>query len=109
MDDKDYLGFSGTIISALRYCIGRKTYMPSLVTDYVSRYLSKLSIPHLEVIKQDIIKHGKYFSKEQSKDVDERGLYPGCYGDRCDYDTWMTFLYRVENELERRSRQNESK
>ena len=63
------------IICALRYCVGRRTYMPSLVVDWTKRHWSHLSINDQNVIRCDI---------EQA--IQEQDL-----GDDCDVETWHGF------------------
>ena len=98
--ENDYLGFSGMIISALRYCLGRRTYMPSLVTGFVSVILSDLQTKDLVIIQRDLIEHGRVsWSVNKDETVDDRGLYKSAYGDDCDYITWMKFLKKVEDDI----------
>lgn len=61
------------LISAVRYCIGRRTYMPDIVTEYIMHnFDGKLSKKTIGVM---------------IRDIDEaHGL-----GDRCDVDVWMKF------------------
>lgn len=102
--EKNYLGFSGTIISALRYCLGRRTYMPSLVIGFVKPYIPKLKEKDLIVIRRDIYEQGRsYFPNPTlSTNVDERGFNKESFGDDCDYISWMQFLNDIEKELEKR-------
>lgn len=65
------------VICALRYCVGRRTYMPSLVTDWVKRHWDILSESDKNVIKKDI---------EQIFTDSPRNL-----GDECDVRTWQDF------------------
>ncbi len=62
-------------ICALRYCVGRRTYMPGLITDWVKRHWSKLSANDQNVIRNDI----------QSA-IASREL-----GHACDIETWNSF------------------
>ena len=45
--------FGTLCICALRYCHGRKTYMPSMVQEIVSRHFGDLSDRDLKVIADD--------------------------------------------------------
>ena len=102
--EKDYLGFSGTIVSALRYCLGRRTYMPSLVTGFVSTIIPDLQTKDLSIIRRDILEQGEHswVTSGDTETVDERGLYKSAYGDDCDYIVWMQFLKKIETELDKR-------
>jgi hypothetical protein len=106
---ENYMGFSGTVISALRYCLGRMTYMPSLVIEFVTPYLQEMETKDLYVIQRDIVEHGKFVVTPQKVTLtyDERGLCKECYGDECDYRTWMDFLEKVEAELYNRKEDTE--
>ena len=106
---ENYIGFSGTVISALRYCLGRRTYMPSLVIGFVTPYLPEMETKDLYVIQRDIVEHGKFVirSDKEGLTYDDRGLCKQCYGDECDYKTWMDFLEKVEAELYNRKEDTE--
>ena len=45
--------FGTLCICAIRYCHGRKTYMPSLVMEIVGRHLSELSDRDIKVMYDD--------------------------------------------------------
>lgn len=61
------------LISAVRYCIGRRTYMPGLVTDWIMGHCKgALSENTLKVMIRDI---------EEAASL----------GDECDVQTWMRF------------------
>ena len=44
--------FGAVLICAVRYCIGRQTYMPGLVIDFIRPLLPKLDSKTLTVIDQ---------------------------------------------------------
>lgn len=98
---EDYLGFSSSLICSVRYCLGRRTYMPSIIISYISKYINQISVQTLSIMKRDIIEHGQTYYKNESE-KDDRGLYVACYGDKCDYVDWMRFLELIEKELEKR-------
>ena len=50
--------FFTIIICAIRYALGRRTYMPSLVCGYASRYIKQIPTKDLYVISRDIREHG---------------------------------------------------
>lgn len=68
--------FGAVINCAIRYCLGRRTYMPELVCGYVRQLLPYLSDKTLCCMERDIR---------------EAPLY----GDACDVDTWMKMLGEV--------------
>lgn len=72
---------------AVRYAIGRQTYMPGLVIDFITPLLPYLSNKTVYVFDQDVTER-KYF---------------GTYGDeRIDEPYWMRFLNAVREEEEKR-------
>lgn len=75
-------------LCAIRYAMGRRTYMPSLVCDYLRPLLPNLS---------------DYFLKLALQEYEFRDkMYEGDYGDTCDYQTWIGFKREVEREVEAR-------
>ena len=87
--------FGTLCICAIRYCLGRKTYMPSNVQRIVQSNLKHLSDKDLQVICDDIKKHDgpKYDAT--------------AYGDYEDYQDWRHFLHTIESEIEKREKYNE--
>lgn len=69
--DKDDFGI--LCVCAIRYCHGRRTYMPSLVQDIVSYHLNELSDKDLQVMIDDCV-------FQQNMDL---------YGDECDKVDWL--------------------
>ena len=70
--------FFGAVLNcAVRYCLGRRTYMPSLVTDFIRPLLPYLSKKTLWCFEKDI---------EGTDD----------YGMDMDKETWMNFLSAVK-------------
>lgn len=47
--------FGSVLVCAVRYALGRRTYMPSVVADFVSSIAGELSVRTLTVIKNDIL------------------------------------------------------
>lgn len=72
------------VIAALRYCIGRRTYAPSLVTDWVMRHWPKFSDNLKAIVRQDM--------------KAEIAIWERCssLGDPCDVKTWTYFLQWIE-------------
>ena len=75
------------LLCAIRYAIGRQTYMPSLVIDYITPLLSHLSYNTLGLIAAEIIDHS----------------YDGGLGDdMIDRPYWLAFKKKILAEMERR-------
>ena len=78
--------FFTIIICAIRYALGRRTYMPSLVCGFAKQYIKQIPTKDLYVIIRDIKEHGS------------RSYGAEAYGDECDFKTWMDFLELVKTE-----------
>ena len=52
--------FETILICAERYAIGRQSYMPKLVIDYITPMLPKLSIRTLAVLEMDVAQADGY-------------------------------------------------
>ena len=80
----DQIDFFGAVLNcAVRYCIGRMTYMPGLVTDWIMQHCGGLlTAKTLGVMKRDI---------------DEAAARNGL-GMDCDIITWMKFRDWLEKE-----------
>ena len=73
-DDNINDDFGCVLNCAIRYCLGRRTYMPGLVTNFIKNSCGDLmNKKTVEVMIRDI---------EECE----------CYGDRCDEETWANFL-----------------
>lgn len=81
--DPESSDFGALCTCAIRYCIGRRTYMPSLIIDYLTPFIPKLETRTLVVIATDI-----------------KGA--ANLGDDCDAAAWNHFLSAVEAEIEKR-------
>lgn len=79
--------FESIIICAVRYCLGRRTYMPSLVVSYITPLIPNLSDKTLYCLEKDVI-----------------GAKDTCgYGDKhADEPVWMKFLYCIQWEIQLR-------
>lgn len=79
--------FETILLCAVRYAIGRKSYMPSLVIDYITPLLPYLSDNTLRLIADEIIEYRSY----------EGGL-----GDeKIDRPYWEQFLRKIRTEREK--------
>lgn len=80
--DKD---FETILLCAIRYAIGRQTYMPSMVIDYITPLLPYLSDNTLKLIANEIIGHY---------------TYEGALGDeKIDKPYWIEFLRKIRLEI----------
>lgn len=85
--------FETILLCAVRYAIGRETYMPSLVIDYITPLLPYLSDNCLKLIADEIIDHG----------------YDGGLGDdMIDRPYWLNFKRKILAEMERRTSGNDT-
>lgn len=78
--------FGTLCICALRYCHGRRTYMPSLVTRIVEAHLREFSDKDIAVMVEDC-----QFQRRMN-----------LYGDDCDKVTWFRWEEIINAEMERR-------
>ena len=77
--------FETILLCAVRYAIGRQTYIPSLVIDYITPLLPYLSEDVLKLIANEITEHDTY----------EGGL-----GDeKIDRPYWIDFLRKIRLEI----------
>lgn len=80
--------FETILICAERYACGRRSYMPSIVVDYITPLIPQLSDKTLTVIRNDITDQVMY----------------GSLGDPAiDAPLWKGLRLRVVNEMKRRN------
>lgn len=79
--------FGAVCNCAVRYCLSRQSYMPSLVCGYIAPLLPKLTDITLSCFRRDI-------AERKSNGFD--------FGMDFDVETWDTFYKAVCNEIERR-------
>ena len=84
--------FESILVCAVRYAIGRKSYIPSMVIDYITPLLSHLSYNTLGLIANDITEYGKY--------------YGGLGDDKIDRPYWLNFKRKILAEMERRGNED---
>ena len=82
----DNENFATLCICALRYCQGRRSYMPSLVQRIVWSHIKDISDKDLEVMLEDC---------EFQRSVD-------LYGDECDKVDWLNWESRLKEEKKAR-------
>ena len=81
--------FETILLCAVRYAIGRKTYIPSLVIDYITPLLPYMSEDVLKLIVNEIVQHY---------------TYEGALGDeKIDKPYWEQFLRKIRLEMEGRN------
>lgn len=79
--------FGSLVICAIRYCIGRRTYMPHVIIDFVSPLIGSLSSTALNCINRDI-----------SQAINTNSL-----GDEIiDTPAWKKFYDKINEELNER-------
>ena len=77
--------FETILLCAVCYAIGRKSYMPSLVIDYITPLLPYLSEDVLKLIANEITEHD---------------TYEGSLGDeKIDRPYWEQFLRKIRFEI----------
>ena len=70
------------MICAVRYSLGRRSYMPGLVTGWITNNcVGKLDKGRIEIMMRDI---------QEQREMGERANYPSL-GDPCDVRTWEKF------------------
>lgn len=79
--------FGAVCNCAVRYCLGRQSYMPSLVCGYITPLLPELTDKTLGCFERDIAERKR------------AGFY---FIDSFDYETWDSFYNAVCKEIKRR-------
>lgn len=92
MVDQTNDDFGAVCNCAVRYCLGRRSYMPSIVCGYITPLLPELTDKTIDCFEHDIA---------------ERKRTGFDFGDSCDYETWDAFYKAVCKEIEGR-KDNES-
>ena len=87
--DKD---FGALLICAIRYCLGRHTYMPGLIIGYITPLLPHISDNTLRCMESDLNKPD---------------LYGGFGDEKIDEPTWIKFRFNVQEEIQRRKEKND--
>ena len=77
-------------ICAVRYALGRRTYMPGLVTDWVmANFTGRMLKGAAKIMLQDI---------QEQREMGERAGYDSL-GDPCDVKTWEKFESWLREEI----------
>ena len=77
IEEQDIHDFQNIVISALRYSLGRKTYITSETADFIKKYPSIINERVCCVMLRDI---NRYMEDRKIGLVSD---------DKCDYDTWI--------------------
>jgi len=85
--DYDVDDLNAIFICAVRYSIGRRTYMPRLVMDYIQRHQDLLTNKGISPIIHEIEEKRDEYITEKEKAIGYRPL-----GDACDEKDWLEFL-----------------
>jgi hypothetical protein len=80
--------FESIMICAIRYALGRRTYIVGTVCGFVKSRLPEISDKSLYVIERDIREHGH--------------IGNDAYGDLMDFREWMALLEAVMKEMNKR-------
>lgn len=84
LDDDNF----GAVLNwAVRYCLGRMTYAPSMTIEFITPLLPHLSNKALRCFDMDIADHARYGNS---------------FGMACDEREWMRFWDKVKEEIGRR-------
>lgn len=90
--DIEQRDFATLCICAIRYCHGRRTYMPSLVQGIIRNHLNKMSDNDLNILLDDC-----GFQRRMN-----------LYGDECDKVDWLKWEQDIKDEIIRREDGEES-
>ena len=95
--DSDVRDLKDMIMCALRYSLGRRTYITSLTADFIRRYPELIDDRVKAVMLRDL---EEYFRKREFCDID----------DECDFNTWKSlynWLERLEIDEVNKLKENE--
>ena len=79
--------FGAVLICAVRYCLGRQTYMPGLIIGYITPLLPRISDNTLRCMESDLSKPD---------------LYGGFGNKKIDEPIWIKFRSNVQEEIQKR-------
>ena len=80
--------FNAVLVCAVRYAIGRRTYMPTLVSGYIRGQSKRLTLKGVEVIIREI--EGAMRLEAQNAQTGKHRCSP--LGDDCDRAVWVSLL-----------------
>lgn len=82
-NEKMMADYEQMLVSAVRYALGRRSYIVNLTANYISAEIPKLS---------------DYCKKIMICDIEQQKLYG--YGDNCDKRDWMELLGKLKKAVE---------
>ncbi len=80
---KDIYSFQDIVICALRYALGRKTYITDSVAEFIKEYPEIIN----ERVKKEML-------RDLNEYIDRRRVF--CSDDECDYQTWLSLKEWLE-------------
>lgn len=83
--------FENMLISALRYALGRQTYITSTTAIYITHFLEDFSDRALVVLKKDL----EYYENRRGEGL----IYDD---EECDHIHWVALLNKINEELDKR-------
>ena len=87
--DKD---FGALLICAVRYCLGRQTYMPGLIIGYITPLLPHISDNTLRCMEADL---------------SQPDLYGGFGNEKIDEPIWIKFRCDIQEEIQKRKEKSD--
>jgi len=84
------------LMSAVRYALGRRTYMVGMTCDYISTLIPKLSDQAISVMERDIREQDKVTTLNDGTVIDH-------LGDGCDRADWVKLLHKLQDEMAKRN------
>lgn len=100
-DETEYLPLNDDLnqmlMSAVRYALGRRTYIVSATCDYVSALIPKLSDQAICVMERDIREQDNW-----TRQLGDGTVIDG-YGDEVDRKDWMVLLLKLQVEMTKRN------
>jgi hypothetical protein len=78
------------VLVAIRYCIGRRSYAPSLATEWVKRYWNLIPLTTQAMLLRDV-----------SEEVQRGETNTTWLGDDCDKATWINFEKWMRERIQR--------
>lgn len=83
-------GFRNVLIAALRYALGRRSAMPSIVTQWIMAHCDDLPQSAIQIMLHDI---------REQRELGKRSNWDSL-GDPCDVKTWETFEEWLKSQKE---------
>jgi len=81
-------------ICAIRYSLGRRTYMPGLVCEIIKSHINDIVDTDLDIMLRDINEYSGMFNQMSNDDE--------MYGDPCDFETWKDMVSFLKSTIKER-------